>query len=627
MQWLDEFDIFLTSRSDRVYNNGRQQVEVTLVVRPAENHALTDEQFDSLGLVYQNSQGEWVTLATSSGDAPWFSQAEQDLRFDYYPSLDDRAVPLKLPMDQHAIRFKRLYVHSCAAPGDSLILAGAISYSPHDSPCLTDTSTVTLMAEQSPSYCFPEDYQWQRRVRVEDRSFDSAAITSDAFVYEYTLRPQRVDFSCARLPDAYNLIRWDEDHPSRDLATVVGVALPHASDVTYAPSLASATELQTRLAKQTMASTHGQLVVIAQGLSNVPRALHEAQTSPSLKLEALDRHGVLHRLALDFETPEERFEVRVRHETPVQPQAISNIRYFKVDGRGLPQDGTHCRLYNNGHQQTYVQVHLEAVDEQGVIVPVPKAVLDMITLVDYNTGAQLGSGYQVSQHQSAKDKRFSYYQNQPSVADSPPIETHAQTVTFYISTTTRENKRIAARLEYGGRRYHTHAPDLPAGNGTTVAGRTNCSAMIEPKEQDYVYKGPAYFRFSRVDASDTKADGVEDIDRYELRLNAALPHTLCWFDRNTTLAWDYVGDTRSNWIYRGALTGSTSITARHRDIAQPLALKDDAVCYFRIKVKKNWSDGETDVDIGYRCTPLDENGNAHSVWVNTVERMNLLRLS
>ncbi|MGE8042772.1 hypothetical protein ACQKO6_00940 [Pseudomonas monteilii] len=628
-QGLDEFSLFLTSRSDRVYNNGRQQIEVTLRVVPAADHTFTDEQYASLSLMYKTLDGEWLPLSEDDDQQTWFYRTEQDSRFDYYPSVVDNAVPVELPTYRPGARLKRFYVHSRAAQGESILLVGTMMQSADPSALRTEPLLPELMAEESPHYCFPHDYEWRGNVRVGDRLFEETPLSNHAFIQEYALRPKRVEFSSAPCPQplhtVQNMIRWDDKHPEYNLATMVSMALPGASTMAYAPALNLTDGLSQRLVRRPLTSTAGQVVVIVQGDHDVPRALQDDHPAQPLRVQAYDRHGALHSLDIDFESLGNRFDLKVQH-TPSPHQGVSNIAYFKVQGRGLPTDATQCRLYNNGYQQTYIDVVLEAVDDQGVIVTIPESILNAVTLVDYASCEQLDSSYQVSRSQSARDLRFEYYSPQPSADDTPPSVPQQQSIRFYVSTRARHNRQVAARLVHGGRTYVTCDKFLPAGDGKTSAGRSNCSAIIYPLEQDYHYNHQGDYQLSRYDATDGRASYVQDIDRYHLTLKAQARHRLAYFSRLGSFKWRHVGGSTTHWIYTCGLNGVGQATLSKDRVHQTVNVPNTAVIFHRLIVTLAWPEGSFNRELGILYTVHDEWGNGHNVWITTTDEMDKLRL-
>ncbi|WP_342650698.1 hypothetical protein [Pseudomonas sp. REB1044] len=601
-QWLDEFSLYLTSRSDRVYNNGRQQLELTVLIIPADGQTLSDAQFDSIGLAYQSENGEWLDLAQQ--DAAWFYETAHDPRYDHYPSITDMSEPVVVPAYASHGCLKRLYVRCSAAQGESINVRGTIMGAT-DTVFSTPEHVVTLIAEQSPTYGFPEDYEWLKRTRVGDRLFEGSDICDEHFIIEHTLRPKHVAFSSAQLAQPVThsgqLIRWGDIDPSANRASLVSLAFPGSADVTLTSTIQADPALSQRLVKQPISSSQGQIVVVLQGEPEVPRTLSGNAEHAPLQIEAYDRHGARHPLSIDFKTPDDRFELDVASTFEAELQDVANISYFRVAGLNSSTDGARCPLYNNGRQQTYVQVIIEATDERDQVITIPDSVINKITLVDYNTGAALPGSYTISRSRSAVDKRFVYYPTQIAGDESSAAETLRQSVTFYIKTSTTENRRIAAKLIHGGKTYHTYDPSLPAGDGKTQSGRSNTSAMIEPKIQNYHFEQQSDYVGVQKDLGVGLDPYISDVDRFEVRLKEGLAHHLVYSRHSDNhFGWFHSGNAwKYNWIYMFQFNGNTSRKAVKGAIYQNLTVPDNAFCLARVRVTSvNWSDGAASQERG-----------------------------
>ncbi|MFJ4389434.1 hypothetical protein [Pseudomonas soli] len=626
--WLDQFSIFLTSRSDRVYNNGRQQIEVTVLIIPADGQTVTEEQYKSLGLAYLNASGEWLALPGVVDSLGWRYQSERDNRYDYYPSGFDMAVPVELPYEASSGRLKRFYVHCSAAPGDALTLRGTIDQAPGVRVRTDESLEHKLLAEPSPRYSFPEDYHWQKRMRVGDRLFNPGWYRLDRFVFEYALRPKHVDFSHAGFASSaaagHNLIRWGDGQPNQHMATVVSVAFPQSAAIAYDPVIEPGTELAERLVKHVLTPNDNQIVVVAQGVRSDSRAGGNVPQGQPLEIDAYDRYGAVHRLAIDFESAEERVNLQIKHRLPAE---ISNITFFKVAGRGSKNDNDRCLFYGNRLQQTYIKVMLKAEDSEGRSVPIPREVLDTMMLVDYYTAEPLLFHFAYSQSRTAFDMHFEFYPHQPTPSDTLPEEPGASVVTFYIRANVYSSRRsrVAAILIIGGKVYDTRDASLPAGEGVTSGGRSNNSATLDVMSQDYRYADQD-FVLKRYDEYRDIAEGVRDLDLYDLRLNPSTGHRLAfWGGPNTSVGWDYAGGNITNWIYIG---GANHSVIAHKDgISQAMVFSGFQLGFGRIKVYKKWIEGETNEDVYFYLEAYDEWGYPANPRMRTAGDMNVLQLA
>ncbi|AIR87968.1 hypothetical protein [Pseudomonas cremoricolorata] len=626
--WLADFGIFLTSRSDRILNNGHQQVEVTLVAAAAEGQVISDEQFESFSLMYQTANGSCLPLPYDDDTADWFYRTQHDERYDYHWSCTDMAVPVAPCRADATVRIKRLYVHCRAADGQCITLLGTVQPAPGQQIVTPEPLQQELIAEQSPHYRFPQDYEWQRKVRVGERLFDNVAIRDSDAILEYSLRPKWGGFASARLvAPPIDAMQATNPQPSLGArAPAIGFALPNTSTIVHPDDMHAATVEHDQWVTQPLTSTTDQLVVVLQSQRCSGSPLDGRGRTQPQTIEARDRQGGLHVLTIG-PSPDARLDLEVRTARSIASHGISNISFFRVAGRGLAADAVPCRLYANGSQQTYVDVIIEAVDEYGIPVTVPDSILAEVRLIDYNTGSTMPPGYGVSRTQSRIDQRFNYYQNQFGADPSLPIRPNTQTIRFFYKTYQSANVRIAARLVIDGKTYHTHDRTLPPGDGTTVAGRSNSSAIIEPRAVDYLYNRPGDFSLVRHDASDHRSNGVRDIDRYHLTFRSAIPHRIVYYPQSQSLSWDYNGNNITNWIFWSVLLGQSSVTAARLDISQSLNTPNEGVSLFRLKLDRTWIEGESNGNWDYLCNVQDENGNHHSVWVAVRDRMNVMWLT
>ncbi|MEG1628002.1 hypothetical protein, partial [Pseudomonas sp.] len=62
ISWLRTFKIEISSTSNRLYRNGHQQIEVSLIVEPISGKTITDKQLDSLAIVSEEDDGTYKLL-------------------------------------------------------------------------------------------------------------------------------------------------------------------------------------------------------------------------------------------------------------------------------------------------------------------------------------------------------------------------------------------------------------------------------------------------------------------------------------------------------------------------------------------------------------------------------------
>lgn len=117
--WITKFNISITSNANKVFSNGRQQLEVSVSVSPKSGQTITEEQMKSIRLVTLDDQGVYQELSGELG-----ASTERDKRFEYY--ADTGVAPSNLQLES-ASRRKRFYVSSTRPGGSRDIVYAAIS--------------------------------------------------------------------------------------------------------------------------------------------------------------------------------------------------------------------------------------------------------------------------------------------------------------------------------------------------------------------------------------------------------------------------------------------------------------------------------------------------------------------
>jgi len=108
-KWLSQFKIELTSSSNKVFGNRRQQLEATVSVSPRTNAIITDEQLASIALVTLDDDGVYREL----NGALQASETRNTL-FEYFG--DTGSAPSNLEI-RGPVRRKRFYISSSRSGG------------------------------------------------------------------------------------------------------------------------------------------------------------------------------------------------------------------------------------------------------------------------------------------------------------------------------------------------------------------------------------------------------------------------------------------------------------------------------------------------------------------------------
>jgi hypothetical protein len=175
-----------------------------------------------------------------------------------------------------------------------------------------------------------------------------------------------------------------------------------------------------------------------------------------------------------------------------------SLSYFQVKHADFSNDNPLLQVYRNDRQQVRVSVLFEARDANNEVVALTFEQQRQITLVNYNTGAPLPSGFSI---QRWRNYLYDYYDSSSFLAKAAdsgvslpdPIECRGimqetersepyamQEIGLWITATSQETIRIAAELPSpAGTTFHTHSSDVPAG-GVPVGGKFNSSVSVRP---------------------------------------------------------------------------------------------------------------------------------------------------
>lgn len=603
--WLAGFDIHVSSSSRRTYNNGRQQIEVTLSALPAQGRTITQAQVDSMELVIKQPDGTWAPLL-SEGDASdwWFSTAHDD-RFHYLPAwVEEPYAPL---VAGQASRHKTFYIHTTAQDAATLNVAGSIQQVPGmpGTQCLS-AGSVNLQAVEPPHYS-TSDFGWHL-LHPANHSANPYRV-----VNEYELRLGHVGFSCVTFDSAADqgMLLLGADPK---LTAHVGIALPGSKVVHHNDTIDPGQGFRERRIDQLEHCPAGAIVFVVQTDDEIPQNPDNRNTGPCA-LNALDHYGNYHHLTIGFDSDYESTEriprltlLGINQQQQPQPTAVANITHFQVMGLSLGQHDTVCRLYNNGYQQTYIDIKIQATNQQGGNIELGE-LAKQITLVRYSDLANLATlGYEYSQTRSEVDELFSYY---PSTrAPDTPIGPAADVIRFWIKTIEAENLQVGARLQIGNTIYHTCDPQVAEG-GRTVAGKSNSRAVIMPMQKNYQVTASQIDRYRR----DYDGSSDWDIDLYEFKFsNSAYPYHIVFSTPNDNLfVYDYIGDNkmnRSTYFKRdkeryGSFGGSGAW------VYDELINTATGVLYASRMKMHGFNDAESEYTRSLPINLIDQYGNAH----------------
>ncbi|AZL68633.1 MULTISPECIES: hypothetical protein [Pseudomonas] len=534
--WLSKFIIEVTSGSEGAYNNGNQQIMITLMVEPKEGEIVTEEELKSLLPTVRQADGTFKALDRFDDTLPWGWNHEHDARFDFlsgqYPAQNSN--PLS----------KVFYIHTRATGGSTITLHAQITrdgqtYFTEDG----FESSITLRSVVRPTYTYPADYGFTRTFASGDWEQGSR------FIHEHNLSLNTGRFVEASLMSADDtpastdgMLRWQRRVDQDPYASNVGFALPGNRQVKYHASYKPESGFAGRRVKDVVTPNMDSIVVVVQGDDNIPYIGNPQLYDRPCHLRALDNNGNVHRIRMSFKEDEDTALKRRTHLAPSvivqsghagEVSDFADLKRFQVKAYENPADNIICPLYKNGYQQAYICVLLEPVNENGERVVITDSIKNAISLYNYDTGEPLSTAYTVSKERSANDKRFDRHPQVQGQAVNTEDDAEPNKAKFWIKTTTGGRVRIAARLTHKSKTYHTRDNSLPPG-GAVTSGASNSSVTLDPRAQDYFYNGAAGFDISRFDITGTK-----DIDEYQIRFRSAqhrIVHSTPTSDNLFTLA-------------------------------------------------------------------------------------------
>lgn len=227
--WLTTFKIEVTSSAPALYANGYQQVELTLYVEAYENDDgddLTEDEYNSLCLYTKNSNGLYERVPfTGDSEGLWLQATQKNPLFDYYDPtnkgvLSETAGSTAQPPDNHAERYKRVFLTSTAPGGTTEKIYAGITYRDgtlYYSGDMAAESSVTITAHHPRTFTAPTSFSFTYEA--------PGGGPPERYFINYMLRPrdENAEFSLGGW-DQKGLIKWAENEASNTRATLVGFA-------------------------------------------------------------------------------------------------------------------------------------------------------------------------------------------------------------------------------------------------------------------------------------------------------------------------------------------------------------------------------------------------------------------
>ncbi|MFK3776509.1 hypothetical protein [Pseudomonas sp. NPDC089406] len=610
--WLAGCDIQVSSCSNRAYNNGNQQIEITLSVEPAAGQVISAQQLATLVPIIELPDGSHTALTSDPEETQWWYSSEPDERFDFLPPLIEELPGAGLP-GKRACRRKTFYVHTRAEPGATLAVRASIQHEPgnNDSVYQSDNS-VELLALAPPLYS-PADFRWDLKYARGDSQHPRR------LSYEFSLRLEHAALSHAEFDNDASRSMLRRSSVEAGLAAHVAIALPgdttlHASDAINADSGFKVAELEF--------AEPGALMFVIQIDDRIAHAVGDDNGGPCA-ITVHDRHGNRHPLMIglsddafsSLKSASLTVESNARTVVP-QQQQVAAITHFQVLGSSLPAPNSPCRLYGNGYQQAYVDILIEAVNADDEIIDLGD-LLKNITLVRYPDRQNLTTlNCEYTQTQTSDDKRFDPYPGTVYVEKQP----NTNMVRFWIKTTQLTNIRFGALLNINNTEYHTCDFNLNDQSGRTVAGRSNSSALLVPMQKDYQIRSHNV----ELERFDHENSSRWDLDKYEFRLEPGTYRIAASSPGDNTFVYDYIGDKKTNMCQYFCLD-----KARTARVGKP-ALWDTTmsinsktgVLYATRMILLNHNDSANEFTRRQAINIIDQYGNSHAMYIGPTSHDN-----
>lgn len=310
--WLTKLTTAVSSPSNRVYPNGRQQMEVTVVIEPLSSQTIKPEELASVKLMVRDANGQFSPLpeSDSAGTAWFFSHSRNE--YLEYPGARKTSSVIK----RKAVYTRKFYVmagSTIAAGRMETLYAGITRHTQEGHyDYITDgsesgfSSSVEVRTAEIPVFQVPGNYTFERTLTAGDGS-------SDIFTWQYSLagagvQQPTVGFVSASMEPS-GMIQWDDKDSSVTRASHVGYSSPGGTVFQYntAIQLGSAFEP----VKQVKNPKTGHVTLVLQGGNNIPyHSASAIEHNGPCVLNAVDVYGNNHRLGISFKDS----TVQGRHE-------------------------------------------------------------------------------------------------------------------------------------------------------------------------------------------------------------------------------------------------------------------------------------------------------------------------
>jgi len=309
--WLVIWRIAISSPSNRVYPNGRQQLEVTVIVEPLMSQTVKAEELASVRLMIRDAHGQFSPLPDVAG-SPWFFGHARNEYLEYPGARSPSSA-----INPLAVYTRKFYVMAGKTNGTGqgleTLYAGITRYTDEGMyDYVTDgsegnfSSTVEVHTAETPKFQVPGNYTFERTLTAGNSN-------SDIFTWQYSLAGANVQqpvvgFVTASIEPA-GMIQWDDRNSSVTRASHIGYSSPGGTLFRYNTAIQLGSFFQP--VTQVKNPKNGHITLVLQGGNNIPYDSQSAinHNGPCV-LNAVDVYGNDHQLQIGFKDP----TVQGRHE-------------------------------------------------------------------------------------------------------------------------------------------------------------------------------------------------------------------------------------------------------------------------------------------------------------------------
>ncbi|RQQ59965.1 hypothetical protein [Burkholderia stagnalis] len=301
------FDMEVTSPSNRLYRNGRQQAEVTIKLRATDVDnrpvPLSETERASVRLIDYNSGVEIAPVpASGTVTTGWGTTAERN-EFAFYPG--DRAAAASQTAASGYEFFVRYAQTVDASPkrfGCQVTRDGGVVFKSNDD---AYKEFVELFPERLPSADGTRSvtYPWDSR-RIEGGSNEWDLTTVDYYYCGLSINGSRIALLTFDASPP-SIFQWESGNPASDLFSFTGVGAPGSDAATYVvPS-----RFTSRTHRRILEPRRGQGVVVLVRHEGIRQDSGNDTKPPPINVVARDEFGTDHLLRVSFKSSANRNEL------------------------------------------------------------------------------------------------------------------------------------------------------------------------------------------------------------------------------------------------------------------------------------------------------------------------------